>query len=867
MNEAGSFLSYSGAQLLQIAMPMGGIGAGCISLNGYGGLQDFSLRHRPATTARADGHVLTEAAFGLLHIRGDNSATKLLEGPLPVEKIYDQGLKAQGFRQGGHEGLPRFENVEFQNQFPFGHINLSDGAIPLHVRITGWNPFIPLDDINSGLPCAILEYHFENVSERSVDFDFSYHLSHLASAQNLEVSTHVLDAEEGEFGGGVLFANGASPHAENFGTAALFSPSAHPQIKASWFRGGWFDAISTLWHEVSTGTFRQNSGQKENRMLERSGGSVLHTASLEAGESITFPLIIAWHFPNSNQRYGELSNENCGCESSTDAPACDAPACDAPACDAPAWRPFYAGQWREAGEVAKYVAKNLASLRQRTRNFASALWSSTLPLKVLDAVASNLAILKSPTVLRQENGNVWAWEGCFVDAGCCHGSCTHVWNYAQALPHLFPQLERTLRAQELARSKDERGHINFRSALPDGEVPHDWHAAADGQLGGILKLWRDYHISGDREWLLSFYPLAKTSLDYCIQRWDPEHKGALFEPHHNTYDIEFWGPDGMCGTIYVAALSAFADLARELGRMSEIAPYQALAERGARFLDEELFNGEYYFQKVQWEGLHDTSFATRLAQDDDGDDDALELERIQGPKYQYGDGCLSDGVIGAWMAQLYGLKTPLNSDNVRSTLRSIFQYNFKNDLFDHICTQRPGYALGHEAGLVLCTWPRGDKPILPFVYSDEVWTGIEYQVASHLIAEGFVEEGLTIVRSARARYNGHTRNPFNEYECGSFYARALSSYALLQSLSGFRYDAVTQTLHFGPKIRHEDFQVFFSTSSAFGTILWKNDEIALQVLAGQLVLQKLEFARGEHIQILPWSTTISEGQRQQLKLA
>lgn len=231
------------------------------------------------------------------------------------------------------------------------------------------------------------------------------------------------------------------------------------------------------------------------------------------------------------------------------------------------WRPYYASQWTDAREVALYVHQNHASLRARTHAFKDALFSSTLPPYVLDAVSANLAILKSPTVLRVENGDIWGWEGCFPDAGCCHGSCTHVWNYAQAIPNLFPQLERTLRKLELGRSMDERGHVNFRSALPEGSVPHDFHAASDGQLGGILKVFRDWQISGDLPWVQEMYPLAKRSLDYCIRTWDPNHQGALFEPHHNTYDIEFWGPDGMCTSIYLGALSAFAEMARATGSM------------------------------------------------------------------------------------------------------------------------------------------------------------------------------------------------------------------------------------------------------------------------------------------------------------
>ncbi len=111
---------------------------------------------------------------------------------------------------------------------------------------------------------------------------------------------------------------------------------------------------------------------------------------------------------------------------------------------------------------------------------------------------------------------------------------------------------------------------------------------------------------------------------------------------------------------------------------------------------------------------------------------------------------------------------------------SVYKYNFRKDLSDHVNPQRAGYAYGKEGGLILCSWPKGGQPALPFVYSNEVWTGIEYQVASHLILEGHVKEGLEIVRTCRQRYDGRIRNPFDEYECGHWYARAMASYGLIQ---------------------------------------------------------------------------------------
>ncbi len=841
--------SYTGENTTQIALPIGGIGAGSVCINGYGGLQDFSIRTRPENTALPAEFTANspEAAFAVLHIKGEPGITKIVEGPFPAFKIFDQGLQGQGLRRGGFEGFPRFRKCTFKGEYPFGEATLTDSAIPIQVTVTGWNPFIPLDDKNSGIPCAILEYSLHNVGDHPVGYEFSYHLSHLAPGCKPDQSASLNAAIPGK---GVLMTNREDANAEAFGSAALISVAESPRIKAMWLRSpGWeFDALSALWREVSTGHFTTNEGSNPVDTAGRNGGSILLEGRLAPNESRKHIVVIAWHFPNCYLREGQKAEAS----NVTGNPGCRSLDADA----APPWRPFYAAQWRDAREVALYIEQNYDSLRARTVRFKDALFASTLPAYVLDAVSANLAILKSPTVLREANGNLWGWEGCFPDSGCCHGSCTHVWNYAQAFPHLYPQLERTLRDLELVRSMDERGHVTFRGAIPDGPVDHSFHAASDGQLGGIMKLFRDWQISGDSEWLRRMYPLAKRSIDYGIRTWDPDHKGALFEPHHNTYDIEFWGAEPMCTSIYIGALSAMAQMAKAVGAADDAGFYAELAQKSAAYMDQQLFNGEYYEQKVQYQGLRDTSFAESVAHVGESSSEMQQLLKREGPKYQYGTGCLSDGVIGMWMAGIYGIEVPLTAANVRSDLNAIFKHNFKTDLSEHANAQRPGYAMGHEPGLLLCSWPRGGKPTLPFVYSDEVWTGIEYQVASHLIREGLVDEGLTIVKAARSRYEGRTRNPWNEYECGNWYARAMASYALLGALSGFRYSAAEHTLWFAPRLKARPFQSFFSTASGFGTITVHDRTLTVRVIEGELPIEKLVYADKGPIE---WKVTARPG--------
>jgi len=518
----------------------------------------------------------------------------------------------------------------------------------------------------------------------------------------------------------------------------------------------------------------------------------------------------------------------------TEEPCCeDAEGC----CESQYYKPWYAGRFKSVDQVAKYWNLHYNELRRTSMLFRESFFSSTLPSAVIEAVSANLSILKSPTVLRQTDGRMWAWEGCSDNSGCCAGSCTHVWNYAQAICHLFPGLERSLRETEFFVSQDISGHQTFRSKLPISPVAHTFHAASDGQLGGIMKIYRDWRISGDTEWLKRLYPEVKKSLDYCMKTWDPNQQGVLTEPHHNTYDIEFWGPDGMCSSFYLGALTAIVEMNKALDEPIE--PYQHILKKGKSFVEKELFNGEYYIQKIQTKGLVAAN-PMILSEEQKMRYPPEELNRLltEGPKYQYGSGCLSDGILGMWMATVCGLEEVLDNEQVTAHLKAVHRYNLKWDLRDHVNPQRPTFACADDAGLLLCSWPHGGALSLPFVYSNEVWTGIEYQVASHLLFKGEIEKGLDIVKACRSRHDGRTRNPFDEYECGHWYARAMASYGLIEGLTGIRFDAVDGTLYIESRIG-KDFTSFLSTDTGFANVGLRKGEPFIEVKYGSIPVKKI----------------------------
>ncbi len=331
-------------------------------------------------------------------------------------------------------------------------------------------------------------------------------------------------------------------------------------------------------------------------------------------------------------------------------------------------------------------------------------------------------------------------------------------------------------------------------------------------------------------------------MDYCIKTWDPDHTGTPVEPHHNTYDIEFWGADGYTTSYYLGALEAFMEISKRLNQNTDL--YSSLFAKGKKAMETKLYNGEYFSQNIQWKGLHNDPLVYHNTAEGPAQPlspESRELLNAEGPKYQYGKGCLSDGVIGNWMALVCGLPETVNEQMIKSHLNAVYKYNYKTDLGDFSNPQRSTFALGNEGGLLLCTWPKGGALSLPFVYSNEVWTGIEYEVASHLIFEGKVKEGLNIVRTTRKRYDGTVRNPFDEYECGHWYARALSSYSLLQALTGVRYDAVTKTLYLDSKVG--DFTSFLSTDTGFGNVVYRNGKATLKVVYGKIDIAHIQYAR------------------------
>jgi non-lysosomal glucosylceramidase len=790
--------TFEGAGLKEIAFPLGGIGTGTVSLGGRGNLRDWEIFNRPGK-----GVNLPFTFFALYYEqKGQKPLVRVLEGPLTPPFA-----GSHGFQRGDVPGLPRMEKARFRGEYPFAWVDLEDSQIPLQVRLEAFNPFIPLKPEESGIPAFLIRFRIKNLSPHQAKIMLAGSILNpigfdgqgtIEGVNNDKFGENVNEVRKGPLLSGLFMSSQkVKQDAAAFGTMALATPWKNITYLSHWVRGDWWDDLQIFWDDFAGDGVLKNLEESTPSPESRTDiGTLGLMATIEPFGEVTLPFILSWSFPNFVD-YFDLVREQQG----------------------QMFKNHYAERFADAWKSAEYLCQNLPQLEKESRLFHEIFFSATLPPYVLDAVSSQASITRTMTCFWLEGGKFFGFEGCSDKSGCCPLNCAHVWNYEQSMAFLFPSLERFMREVDFLNNTKDDGEMVFRTSLPLGSgVYWKFRPAADGQLGRIINLYRDWQLSGDMEFLKKIWPKAKKALEYTWTAWDADKDGLIEGEQHNTYDIEFYGPNSMIGTFYLGALLAGSKMAEAVGDRDAAKLYKDLFEKGQKKFDDLLWNGEYYIQKY---------------------------DQVMEKKYQYGEGCLSDQMLGQWLTMVAGLGRFLPQDRLQTTLRSIFKYNFMTDFKNYSNCQRT-YALNDEKGLLLCTWPKGGRPPLPFVYSDEVWTGIEYHVASHLMYEGLVEEGLSIVKAVRDRYNGERRNPWDEIECGHHYARAMSSWGLLLALSGYSYSGSAMSLGFVPQVYAEDFRTFWSTGSAWGGYFQKAEaektqKVGLTVASGELKLKEYGF--------------------------
>lgn len=695
-------------------------------------------------------------------------------------------------------GFPRFEKTTFLAAYPLARVLFEDHGLPLNVRLEAFNPLIPGDEDNSGIPVALLRYVITNTFNTTIETSVCGMIPNYIGVDGWtgtpkgNVNTYI---EDTNLKGIFMHSTRSDTSDINWGTMALSTTSGKGvTYRTSWKKLGWNWTFREFWDDliadgeltdypesneaspVNTGIY----GDANSAPIKTPPATLAVKNTLAPGETKEITFFITWHFPNRRawdngfgQQFTKPGSDNIVGN-------------------------YYTTQYANAWDVAKKVAAQLPALENETVAFVKAFTQNDIPEVIKEASLFNLANLRCQTVFRTKDGLPFAWEGTGSikgtkivgekSSGWGFGSCTHVWNYESATPFLFGKLATKFREVEFLHATEEDGGMEFRVPLPLHKALKWGHRAADGQMGCIIKAYREWQLSGDDKELKTMYPSIKKALSFAWGpgKWDSNKDGVMEGSQHNTMDINYVGPNPQMSGWYLGALRAGEEMAKYLKDKPFEKEVRDLYAQGRKWVDANLFNGEYYEQHIP-----DT--ASKVA--------------------QLGKGCLVDQLVGQNIAMTTGLGYVLDEDHVKTTMESIMKYNLVSDFNNHFNTFR-SYGVGKETGLIMASYPHGDLLDFPFPYYTEIMTGFEYSTASQMLYEGQTDNGLKIYEAIRDRFDGNKRNPFNEGEYGHRYGRAMASWTGILAYTGFQYSAVTKSMSFNPR----NGKFFWFNGYEYGTI-------------------------------------------------
>jgi len=766
----------SKGELRFIGMPVGGISAGTMYLGGDGRLWlwDIFNRNQRGIDARViqwkgrtlrpnDGSTYVDPASAVRPLQ-QGFALAIEDGERRIVKPLDED---------------HWDEVEFEAAYPIGTISYKDRALPLSVTLRAYSPFIPLDEENSGLPVTVLDFEISHRWAHKV------RLSLTGWLENRVIINEKIDPDsfrrkntpfsEGRIRGVRMDAEtdkDALRNSQGFGSLclAVVEEAAGPAAA-----GAEEDEIGRL---TAAGIIPESPADRPMAALRT-------FRELEAGKVWSIPFLVAWHFPNLS--FGEIPDKN----------------------------RYYANRFGSASDVAAYVGDRFDYLSGVTKQWHEAWYDGSLPWWFLERTFVNTSTLATTTCHRLKSGRFYAWEG----VGCCEGTCTHVWQYAQAMARIFPALEKDTRVRvDLGFSFDaETGLIHYRGP-GTGE-------ATDGQAGTILRFYREHRMCPDDRFLRENWGKIKKTVDYILQH-DANQDGLTDGQQPNTLDAEWYGDIAWIAGLCLAAVRAGEEMALEAGDADFAARCRSYFDRGKRRFEAELFNGEYFIQKP-------------------------DPEKGRSGLGAYNT-CHIDQVLGQSWAFQAGLGRIIDREKTLSALGSLWKYNFTPDVGGYIAAHPGGrpYALAGEGGMIMNTNPRGeDKPYGekisgPVGYFHECMSGFEHQVASHMMGEGLVDESLILTRMIHDRYHASKRNPFNEIECSDHYARAMASYGTFITACGFEHHGPMGFLKFAPRLSADDFKAAFTAAGCWGTFRQRHSpgtlDARIAVLFGTLTLKTLQ---------------------------
>lgn len=743
---------YEGKYLSGLDFPIGAMGGGVIRMNGKAERRWWQCFNN--NEEREGSGIVPNSFFA---IRTENN------GVVNVKALQTSAIGA----------FQAMKSLTFKGEYPFGCFSFMDDRLPVQVSMEAFNPFIPMDMKNSAIPCAIFNINVKNTSQKQLKVNL------LATQQNA-VGFSGYDTISGPNNRNCKGYKGNTNKIVREGLRSslqMTSISKQGSMQLSAYANQISYAASFTNLEQLYADFYRNgniSGSEiaySQQINETVDGALDAGFSLKPGEERTIRFVLSWYFPDGD--LGKMGNTKWSFKGS-----------------------HYENIWSDAANVDAYINNYYAYLDSTTRLFHKTLYSSSLPIYMLDRMSSNLSVLKSPTCFWAKNGYFGFWEST-SSKEIWNGNCKHVYHYAQGHARLYPELDRLLRLQDLKT-------ITNQGLLPARDL--GIINALDGHFGAILSVYRAHLSSDNNDFLRKNWLVTKKAMDYAIDTYDSNHDGMLSGTYHNTLDCYSSGTSPWIGTLYMAALKACEQMATIMEEKQTAKFYNKLWQDGSKNQDNQLWNDSlgYYTEKAEF--LPDT--------------------RVMGNAISI------DMLLGQWWSNQLNLGQIYPIDHTVNALEKIYTSNRFIDSGDNYKHKYRDFLGKGDTGWQMFVFPN-TPPKNSILYYDEVMSGFEYSAAATMLQYGLLKEGSDIVKAISNRYDGRLRStpevsassnstvfgtgsPFGEDECGNYYGRALSSWSVLLAMQGFIYDGPRKIIGFKPILNPENHTSFFTTSNSWG---------------------------------------------------
>ncbi|MDQ0109679.1 uncharacterized protein (DUF608 family) [Chitinophaga terrae (ex Kim and Jung 2007)] len=785
--ERGKPTTYTRQQneLKYIGMPAGGLHAGTVYLGGDGRLWLWSIYNDeregvdPKSVWWHDGNSERE-------IRNRDGASYLEPAIAANKRVLEQGF-AILVKQGNQTWLKElreedWEQVMFEATYPTATIRFRDPRMPVEVTMRAGGIFIPLDADNSALPATVFDISTRNITTQPLELSICGWLENGARkltgkpSEGFKRNTGM--ATESGILSSFQYAAAGKGNYPDDGTTCIACLSDNVRLNTN----------ADVW-PVTEGVFAAGQSTADKPADEKLVAAVSTAPStVQGGKEVQVQYVLSWHFNHPLKKVAKVKDAEEGY--------------------------YYGSRFQHAGEVAAYVRRHFRELWGATLQWRETFYNSTLPYWFLERTFLNIGTLATANTYRFKSGRFWGWEG----VNTCEGTCTHVWQYAQAAGRIFPLLERDTRQRtDLGIAMEQNGGIIFRAEYEN-------RPAIDGQAGAILRIYREHLMSGDNNFLTANWPRIKQAVLFMLAQ-DKNNDGMTDTPMENTLDAVWEGEIAWIVGLCIAAAKAAQLMAEEMNDSAFAGKCREYVEKGGANMSAHLFNGEYFIHRP----------------------DPVQGRRKLGSY----NTCHIDQVYGQSWAWQVGLGRLWNKEQTLSALRALWKYNFTTDVGPYIRTHHGGrpYALEGEAGMIMNTNPHNEaKPYGEDVtwqlgYFHECMSGFEHQVASHMMAEGMTDEALILTRAIHDRYHGAKRNPFNEIECSDHYARAMASYGTFITACGYEYHGPKGEMKFKPAFGARDFRAPFTSAEGWGTfsqhLTKERSTHSITVKYGSLKLNKL----------------------------